>query len=263
MGEASSNGRLIRGLAFDKSLRFFVAETTPITKLLERVHQPSPHGLLALSRGTTAVSLLSGTLKDRQQIGLQINGDGPLGELYAVSTVDGDVRATLHHPKEMGSTADLGSAFGEGRFTIIKTLASGEPYRGSVPLFTGGIGEDLAYYFMYSEQIPTACGLGERIEDGQIELTGGYLVQSLPDTPEEVLHRLEASVLNLPKLQDLLAEPDPLKSILRGLFGDDFEILSESTTRFACPCERTRYARSLLTLGKEELLKLKEEEKEK
>ena len=262
MGEKSAPSRLVRGLAFDQSLRFFIAETTPITQLINRLHQPSPHGLLALSRSATAVALLSGTLKERHQIGIQINGDGPLGEIYAVANVDGEVRVTAHHPKAMGSHSDLGSAVGEGRFTVIKTLASAEPYRGSVPLFTGGIGEDLAYYFMYSEQIPTACGLGERIEEGEEIKTGGYLVQALPDTPDDALHRLEASVLNLPKLQDILADSDPIQTMLRGLFGTDFEILEEKETCFSCPCERTRYARSLLTLGKEELTKLKEEEGE-
>ena len=262
MGKKSAPSRLVRGMAFDQKLRFFIVETTPITQLISEIHEPSPHGLLALSRSATAVSLLSGTLKDRQQVGIQINGDGPLGEIYAVADKEGHVRVTAHHPKAMGSTSDLGSAVGEGRFTIIKTLASGEPYRGSIPLFTGGIGEDLAYYFMYSEQVPTACGLGERIVENEEIKTGGYLVQCLPDTPDEVLHRLEASVLNLPKLQDLLGEADPVQKILNGLFGDDFEILEETETAFSCPCERTRYARSLLTLGKEELTKLKEEEGE-
>ena len=76
----------------------------------------------------------------------------------------------------------MGPVIGDGRFTLIKTSPSGEPYRGTVPIFTGGVAEDLAYYFMFSEQIPTACGIGERIESGKVTASGGYFVQSLPNT---------------------------------------------------------------------------------
>ena len=136
MGEKSSAGRLIRGLAMGKRLKFAVAVSTPITKTIMRVHKPSPQGLLAMSRTATAVGLLSTTLKERQQVGIQINGSGVLGELYAVSTSRGEVRVTTHHPQGSAEPFDdVGAAVGQGRFTLIKTSASGKPYRGTVPLF--------------------------------------------------------------------------------------------------------------------------------
>ncbi len=44
--------------------------------------------------------------------------------------------------------------------TVIKDLHLKEPYVGSVDLLGGEIAEDLAGYFVESEQIPTACALG-------------------------------------------------------------------------------------------------------
>ena len=46
----------------------------------------------------------------------------------------------------------------DGTLTVIRDLNMKEPYVGSVGLLGGEIAEDLAAYFVESEQIPTACG---------------------------------------------------------------------------------------------------------
>jgi molecular chaperone Hsp33 len=262
MGKISENGLVLRGLAMNKQLKFAVGLSTPITQTILEAHNPSAQGLLAMSRAATAVGLLSTTLKGRQQVGIQVNGDGPLGELYALSTSSGEVRVTASKPEaSVAPESEVGSVVGSGRFTLIKTSDTGEPYRGTVPIFTGGIAEDLAYYFMFSEQIPTACGLGESIEEDQL-ITGGYLVQSLPDPSDEALSTLEQRVVTLPPLKDILNAVNPLEMLLELLFMDDYEILEESTICFKCPCERPKFARTLLTLGKAELTQIREEDGE-
>lgn len=262
MGKQSEKSRVLRGLAMDGQLRFVVGLSTPITETILEAHQPSVQGLLAMSRAATAVGLLSATLKGRQQVGLQVNGDGPLGELYALSNSEGELRISAHQPQaQVEESSEVGAIIGAGRFTLIKTSDSGEPYRGTVPIFTGGIAEDLAFYFMHSEQLPTACGLGERVE-GERLVTGGYLVQSLPNASDEALRLLERRVVHLAPMQELLSGQTPLEDLLDNLFMEDYEILEERTMCFACPCERTKYARTLLTLGKEELTKIKDEDGE-
>jgi molecular chaperone Hsp33 len=259
MGRQSQGSIVIRGLAMAGQLRFVVALSTPITKLIIEAHQPSTQGLLALSRAATAVGLLSATIKGRQQIGIQVNGDGPLGELYALSNAKGELRVTATSPQATASPeSDVGAIVGSGRFTLIKTSDAGEPYRGTVPIFTGGIAEDLAYYFAQSEQIPTACGIGERVEEQSL-ITGGYLVQCLPDADEATMSLLERRVVMLPTMQEMLSGDRPLYDLLEGLFDDDYEILQESDICFNCPCQRTQYARTLLTLGKEELTEIREQ----
>ena len=262
MGKQSEGGLVLRGIALSGEVRFAVGLSTPVTKVLLEAHQPSPHGLLAMSRAATAIGLLSTTIKGRQQIGIQVNGDGPLGELYALSNASGELRITAHNPiAETPNGGEIGTLIGEGRFTLIKTSDSGEPYRGTVPIFTGGIAEDLAFYFMHSEQLPTACGLGERIEN-DILVTGGYLIQTLPNTSPETIQLLERRVVNLAPMQDLLCGPSPLEDMLENLFQEDYEILGTGEMKFSCPCERTKYARTLLTLGKEELTQIRDEDGE-
>ena len=261
MGLQSPPSPLIRGLAMGKQVKFAVAVTTPIAEAVISAHKPSPQGAIALTRAATAVALLSTTTKDRQQVGLQINGDGPLGELYALSTQEGAVRVTAHNPQASAAPeGDVGAVVGEGRFTLIRTLASGAPYRGTVPIFTGSIAEDLAYYFATSEQVPTVCALGERVEGGQVLAAGGYFVQALPGVAEEVLDALEARVLALPPLQDALMSEAPASLILDGLFGEDYELLESGSCAYSCPCERPRFARTLITLGREELTRLRDED---
>ena len=262
MGKVSKAGRVLRGVALNKELKFAVGLSTPLTQTILEAHQPSAQGLLAMSRAATAVGLLSTTLKGRQQIGLQVNGDGPLGELYALSNAKGELRVTAGAPNVSAEPiSEVSSIVGSGRFTLIKTSDSGEPYRGTVPIFTGGIAEDLAYYFMFSEQVPTACGLGESINEDLL-LTGGYLVQSLPNPSEESLATLEQRVVTLPPLKDILNNEQPLEMLLELLFMDDYEILEESEMTFNCPCERPKFARTLLTLGKSELTQIRQEDGE-
>ena len=262
MGKTSENGIVIRGVAMNKQLKFVVGLSTPITETIIESHKPSAQALLAMSRAATAVGLLSATIKGRQQIGIQVNGDGPLGELYALSNSSGELRVTASQPTAVAEPeSEVGAVVGQGRFTLIKTSDAGEPYRGTVTIFTGGIAEDLAYYFMFSEQIPTACGLGESIgEEGF--LTGGYLVQSLPNPSEATLKALEQRVVTLPPLQSVLNSKTPLEDLLELLFMEDYEILEESTISFKCPCERTKFARTLLTLGKAELTEIREQDGE-
>ena len=59
---------------------------------------------------------------------------------------------------------DVGRAIGKGFFNVIKDLGLRDYYQGSVPLQTGEIATDLAYYLNNSEQIPAAVSLGVYVE---------------------------------------------------------------------------------------------------
>ena len=256
-------GRLIRGLALDGAVRFTFFESGELAAALMRIHQPGPQGAVALSRLLTALGLLTPTLKERHQIGLQINGDGPLGELYGVGDAEGRLRVTVANPK--GSAGDgrtLAHAIGEGRLTVIKTLPNGEHYRGVVPLESGGIAEDLSAYLLNSEQLPSACGLGERFDERGISGALGYLIQALPGADELALFTLEERIRELPGLGEIIEGSDPFTVLAEGLFDQDWEQLAEERLSLHCPCERPRYARALISLGVAELERLIEEDQE-
>ena len=77
---------------------------------------------------------------------------------------------------------DVGGAVGhDGTLTVIKDLHMKEPYVGTIDLLGGEIAEDVASYFVESEQIPTACALGVLVDrDQSVKSAGGYLIQLMP-----------------------------------------------------------------------------------
>ena len=67
-----------------------------------------------------------------------------------------------------------------------------EPYVGTVDLLGGEIAEDIAGYFVESEQIPTACALGVLVDrDQSVKSAGGYLIQLMPGAGEDTIARVE------------------------------------------------------------------------
>ena len=148
--EGIEAGTLTRALAYDQTIRVVVADTTALVERLRTVHDAGPVGTMALGRVATAALLLSAGLKERQQVGVQINSDGPMGEIYAIADWRGFVRATIGDPQvnvDMSQGLALGPTIGQGRITVTKKLSDEAPYRGVVPLVTGEIAEDLAWQF--------------------------------------------------------------------------------------------------------------------
>jgi molecular chaperone Hsp33 len=263
LAKTSEQVQILRGVAFKDQFKFVVGVTTKVAKQIVENHQPSIQGMKAFSRMSTALALLSTTLKHRQQIGIQINGDGVLGEIYGIINDEGQMRITMHHPQAgIEPLDDLGTAIGDGRFTLIHALNDRDPYRGTVPLFTSTIAEDLAFYYAHSEQIPTVCGMGEILDINGIVACGGYFIQALPNAEESLLGLLEERVLALKPLQEILKDESPEMTILEQLFGNDYRILGMADVSFNCPCERARFATSLISLGKAELSKLIDEDHE-
>lgn len=248
---------LTRGIALDGQVKFAFARTTHVARELCRLHDAGPLAAKALSRIATGALLLGAGLKDRQQVGLQVNGEGPLGEIYAIADVEGHARATIGDARADGLA--LGPALRPGRLTVTRRLSEDEAaYRGVVELQTGEVGDDLAHYLLTSEQIPSAVALAEQLSPEGVEAAGGYLVQALPGADPEAIDALIARIEHLPPLAELIARRLTVSSILGRLF-DDAEVLGEITPEAHCPCSREQFARRLVTLGSAELERLTEE----
>jgi len=234
----NENDELVRAVAFDGTVRAIAARTTEVARALRTAHDAGPVGAVALSRLATATLLLGATVKGRQQVGIQINGDGPLGELYAISDAKGHVRATVADPRAPGhldeGTAD---AIGVGRFAVIKRLeADADAYRGVVPIVHGEIGRDLAEYLLSSEQISSVVGVGEHIGPDGFGAAGGFLIQAMPGADEGALADIEARVGALPTLGDIVGEgPDAL---LARIFGDAVSVVARYPVTMRCHCRR-------------------------
>lgn len=139
--------------------------------------------------------------------------------------------------------------------SVIKDLGLKEPYVGQTVLQTGEIAEDLTYYFATSEQVPSAVGLGVLVErDGSVKQAGGFIIQLMPFTPDEVIERLEKKISEIKSVTEMLEEgntPEQILDIVLGEFG--VEITDTIPTAFRCDCSKERVSRALATLNRKDM----------
>ncbi len=261
--------QLIRAISRDGLIKVSAVSTRDLTERARQIHRTLPVATAALGRLLAAASMMGNALKEEAaSLTLQIKGGGPLGTLLAVSDHEGCVRGTVDNPavdlplREDGKL-DVGAAVGNrGTLTVIRDLRMKEPYVGSVGLLWGEIAEDIALYFVESEQIPTACGLGVLVDrDQSVLAAGGYLVQLLPGAGDEVSERLEASLRAAGPVTELLrADPDPEALLRTALPGLELDVLEKCPISYRCDCSRERMERALISLGREELRDMIEEQ---
>ena len=263
--------QLVRAISKDGAVKAVAVSTRGLTERARQIHKTLPVATAALGRTLAAASMMGNALKeDGASVTLQIKGGGPLGTLLAVSDNEGNVRGTVENPAvdlplRSDGKLDVGTAVGcGGTLTVIRDLNMKEPYVGSVGLLGGEIAEDLAAYFVESEQIPTACGLGVLVDrDQSVLAAGGYLIQLLPGAGEDTISKVEGGILAAGSVTGLLRENDDPEGLLYRVLSDfDLEILEHSPIEYRCYCSRERMERALLSIGREELRALIEEKGE-
>ena len=261
--------QLVRAISKDGFVKAVAVSTRDLTERARQIHKTLPVATAALGRTLAAASMMGNALKgDGASVTLQIKGGGPLGKILAVSDNEGNVRGTVDDPAvDIPLRPDgklyVGSAVGcDGTLTVIRDLNMKEPYVGSVGLLGGEIAEDLAAYFVESEQIPTACGLGVLVDrDQSVLAAGGYLIQLLPGAGEDVISKVEGGVMAAGSVTGLLRENDDPEAILRKVLSDfDLDILEKSPVEYRCYCSRERMERALISLGPQQLESLIEEQ---
>ncbi len=260
--------QIIRATAANGAVRAFVANSKETVETARQLHHTSPVATAALGRLLTAAAIMGCDLKgEKDLVTLQIKGDGPLGGIVATADSQSRVKGYTYQNdvelmEQYKGKLDIGRAVGQGTLTVIKDIGLKEPYAGQLPLQSGEIAQDLTYYFAQSEQTPSAVALGVLVDvDGSVRQAGGFLVQLLPDAPEEIISQLEQNIAKLPNFTDLLDLGKSIQEILSlVLDGLEEEILDEREMSWYCNCSRQRVAKALVSLGKEELTKLIEED---
>jgi len=260
---------ILRATAANGDVRLFAAITTDMVEEARKIHNLSPTASAALGRFITAASMMGVMLKgEKDTLTLTMNGGGPLGNLVAVSNSKGNVKAYVSHPEvdlplnEKGKL-DVGGAVGRNGFlNVVKDLGLREPYVGQVPIRTGEIGDDIAYYFTVSEQVPSAVALGVLVDtDISVKAAGGLIVQMMPGANEFLADIITFRLQEIPPLSQLIAEGKSGEDILNMLFDDmDLKIYEKIECKYECDCSRERVERALIALGREELNRLYEEE---
>ncbi|HUR97520.1 MAG TPA: Hsp33 family molecular chaperone HslO [Pyrinomonadaceae bacterium] len=258
--------KLIHGTAADGTIRVLSAITTDIVAEAIKRHQTAPTASAALGRVMTGTLLMAATLKDFDRLSTRIECSGPIGGIIAEATKDGAVRGYVKNPdaevppREDGKF-DVGGVLGEGMFYVIRESGFDiglhqDPYVGSVPIVSGEIAEDFAYYLAKSEQIPSAVMLGVLLQNSEpyVRAAGGVFVQMMPGANEHLITMIEDTIAHAPHLTSVIDENATPEDLARLALGEiDFEILEEKDVEFRCNCSLER-ARSLIAaLGRAEV----------
>jgi molecular chaperone Hsp33 len=263
--------KLISGISKNKEVRLFMIDSTEMVEAARKTYNMSPVSIAALGRTITAGALIGRTLKNsNDQLTLQIKGSGVIDTIIAVSKPTGEVKGYISNPyvetkiNEMGKL-DVGGAVGkDGDLYLIRDYGLKEPYIGHSKLVSGEIAEDLASYFMHSEQQPTVFSLGVFVDSGGIvTAAGGLLIQPLPNASDETLEKIEKAMVSLPAISTLIKDESELalEALIHKYFTDlEFRMTDAIDTGLYCDCSRERMKEALVSLGKEDLETMIEED---
>lgn len=260
-------GILKRAITKDASAVSMALDAADIVSEIEKIHKTSAVVTAALGRLTIAASLMGYGLKGKDDsLSLKLDGNGPAGVLIAVSDGMGNVKSYVQNPvveiplNSVGKLDVAGAVGTDGTLTVSKDLGLKEPYSGTVPIVSGEIGEDIANYFVASEQVSTVCGLGVLVNpDLTVKCAGGFLVQLLPFADENCIAAIEKNVAEIKSVTDLFSKKSPEEIALMLLDGLEPNILDSTEAVYKCDCSRERTERILAGLGNEELEKMAEE----
>lgn len=258
---------LVRATALDNSIRVSAVVSTKLVNEAQRRHHTFPVATAALGRIINGALLLTWGLKEEGTITVRVFGDGPLGGIIADANAHGECRGYVQNPQvhlDLNSKGklDVGGGIGQGTIYVTKDIGLKEPYTGSVPLVSGEIGEDIASYLTKSEQIPSLVSVGVLVNpDNTVQASGGIIIQALPQTPEEVLIKIEENTANLKPISTLIKEGKSPQELIQLYLKDlDVNFLDEKPVLFKCKCGKERIKGILVSLGKDEINDMIEKE---
>lgn len=252
---------IVRATAADSNIRAFAITSKQMVEDARMHHATSPIMTAALGRLLSAGAMMGAMMKgEKDLLTLQIQCSGPAKGLTVTADANGNVKGFAMNPQvELPNRADgklnVGGALDLGILSVIKDMGLKEPYVGQCQLQTGEIAEDLTYYFATSEQIPSAVGLGVLVDkDLSVKEAGGFIIQLMPFTPDEVIDKLEAKIAKIDSVTKMLERgltPEQILDEILGEFG--LEITDKIPTGFKCDCSKEKVSRAISTLSRKDL----------
>src|SRR4030095_5744303 len=285
--------KLIHATAADNHLRCMAAVTTNLVGEACRRHLTSPTASAAWGRTLTGGLLLGSGVKDLEKLTVHFDCDGPIGNIVAQADPLGNVRGYVSNPDadSMSMNAngklDVRAVVGGGKLYVTRDAGfeiglMKEPYRGMVPIVSGEIGEDIAYYLAKSEQVKSAVSLGVLMTvDGKdngdnqirtksetaefsldslrVSAAGGYIVQMMPSADEGLAALLEENISPARAATAMVRMGFSPIEMLKTVLGDvDVLVLEETEPRFYCQCSRERALLIISALGRDEIVDMLE-----
>jgi molecular chaperone Hsp33 len=258
--------RIVTASAANGTVSLAAGVTTELVRETQARHTLAPTSSAAVGRLITGAALLGASLTGRERLTLQINGEGPIGQLVADAWSAGDgtitARGYARHPHadvplNARGKFDVAGVIGAGQLQVTKSYEIGQPYKGIVPLETGEIGEDIASYLFNSQQIPSVVALGVLANPAGIVAAGGVIAQLMPGADDSTIALLEKNAGEMAAVTQQIAEGADAEALLRAVAGTlELKIYREYAVDFGCLCSREKVEVALLGLGRDELEKI-------
>jgi molecular chaperone Hsp33 len=265
---------LAHGTAADGTVRCIAAVTTNTVAEAARRHQTAPTTTAAFGRTLTGTLLLGATYKDFDRLTVKVDCDGIIEGIVSEANAQGGVRGYVKNPLADAPLNSIGkfdvrAIVGEGMFYVTREAGFEiglyrEPYRGSVPITSGEIGEDFAYYLYKSEQIPSAVLIGVLINPvrNEVMASGGVMLQMMPGADEKTISEIERAIQASPSTTTMIHEGARPADLLKSALGTvDFEILDEKLVGFQCTCSYERAVSIISSIDWRELESMLREDK--
>jgi molecular chaperone Hsp33 len=264
--------RILKGQLTEVPVRFFFVDSSLSVAEMQRLHKSTAVATAAAGRLLSAGLMMGAMMKNESDaLTLRINGNGEIGRIIVVADNAGRAKCEILNPQVALNINDKGKldvakAVGIGILTVTMDIGLKQPFSGTIELLTSEIAEDIAYYYAASEQIPTVCALGVKVQaDMQsVACAGGFIIQLLPNCPEDVIDFLEARMAELPPMTTLLEEGRNIEEILDRVFADKYAYKIDAVipAAYHCDCDRRRVERAVISMGRKELEALLAEEEE-
>ncbi|MGG4504160.1 Hsp33 family molecular chaperone HslO [Paenibacillus polymyxa] len=255
------NDYLVKALAYNNQVRAYAVRTTETVSEAQQRHYTWPTASAALGRSMTVGVMLGAMLKHEDKLTIRINGGGPIGTILVDTNAKGEVRGYVKNPQihfelnQIGKL-DVARAVGtDGALIVSKDIGLKQPFVGQVPLISGELGEDFTSYLVQSEQIPSSVGAGVIVNpDNSIQAAGGFIIQLMPGTPEEVISFIERRIESIPSISAMVMEGLTPEQILVQILGEgNMNILETMPVQFHCPCSEERVTNAIISLGNLEI----------
>ena len=258
----------ITRMLLEDQVMIYASDTTQLVADAKELHGTYPVATAALGRTLTAASMMGSQLKEKGQIlTININGGGPAGTVMATADSEGNVKGCIGNPyvnlpARPDGKLDVGGAVGkDGFLTVSKDIGLKEPYVGTVQLVSGEIAEDVATYYLKSEQQPTIVYLSVWVDvDTSVLRAGGLIISPLPNATDGILDVVESKLFGIENYALSIMQNTPKQALEKIFAGMDLKELETIHPAYRCDCSRERLEQVILSLGKDEIQKIIEED---
>lgn len=246
------------------------ADTKELVNQARILHQTFPVCTAALGRTLTGAAMMASTVKDPHALlTLNLNGGGPAGTVLATANGACEVKGYIGNPQvnlpaRADGKLDVGGAVGkDGYITVTREMGPGaEPYIGRTPLVSGEVAEDIAMYYLQSEQHPSIVYLSVWVDiDTTVIAAGGLIISPLPNASEETLSMIESRVFDIGNYGLMLMTMDSDTILRKKIFPDaELELMEEKHPAYHCDCSEERFERGIIALGTKEIREMIEQD---